>query len=150
MKYLMPMLLVLNGCANTMPVKRVEVSSFTIESEDTLKGAVNWFMTDCNRMLSKEQCEPKAHLTVRQGNLSEGTLGLCWFSPKQRLIEIDSDVISSQNYWVVLYHEMFHCVLGREHYDNDIDIMNTYEDTEKTLVIYANWEQFLRKVFLRD
>ena len=67
----------------------------------------------------------------------------------KRLIEIDPAIIGQYNEKIVTFHELFHCVLGRPHYDSEIDIMNAYELEENTNIIYLNWREYLREVFFR-
>jgi len=63
---------------------------------------------------------------------------------------LDDIVLNQYNEKAVIYHELYHCVLGKPHFDDELDIMNTYEVDENTVRMYENWSEYTKKVFTRE
>lgn len=136
------------ACSTVEPPK-----SFKLVSDENLKPLVNEFLKLCEITLSRGVCTPEIELHVRSKPLNDDTLGHClvYDNPEfLRVIEIDNQILNAYNLRAVMFHELFHCVLGKPHYDNELDIMNTYEIEENTKIIYDDWETYVKKVLLRD
>lgn len=141
-------ILALFGCATNKPDT---TKHFTLLVDERLNSYVSSFILDCNQYLTPSECSPPIHLTVSVSPLPEDIYGQCSIyenSPK-RVIEIRPDVVTGYNVWSVVYHELYHCITNTPHYDNEIDIMNSYEIAENTLQVYASWPEYVKKVFLR-
>ena len=135
------------ACATSAPDK------ITISAAEKLQPMVNEFFSYCTMYLSRDKCFPKIDLRVRINKLPENILGQCTVYDKPeylRIIEIQPDVVENYNFRAVMYHELFHCVLNKPHFDGEVDIMNAYEHEEHTKIMYDNWETFVRAVLLRD
>jgi len=149
MKYLIGLTSILFvECATVEPPK-----SFNLISDDNLKPYVTEFLRICESTLNPDKCLPNINLYVRTKELTDDTLGQClvYDTPNfVRVIEIDTETLNSYNLRAVMFHELFHCVMGKPHYDNEIDIMNSYEYEQNTRYIYDNWDYFVGKVFKRE
>lgn len=138
------------SCA-TPEIKRDKIElSYT--SDNQLAHYVTEFLANCREFLNENSCNPPINLQVTIAPLSENTLGLCTIYPYngKRLVEIDPAIIGQYNERLVVYHELFHCILNKPHFDSEIDIMNAYEVEEQTKIIYINWREYVRAVFLRN
>lgn len=135
------------GCSTAAP------NSIVITANEAMRPIVNEFFSYCAKYLSKEECFPKIELQVKVSTLADNILGQCSVYERPdylRRIEIQPAVVHGYNLRAVLYHELFHCVLDKPHYDNEPDIMNAYEYEENTRYIYDNWDYFVGKVFKRE
>lgn len=137
------------GCA-TPSITRDKIG-FTYTADAGLNHYITEFMSDCRIYLGVIYCNPAINLSVTIAPLDENTLGLCTVYPYvgKRTVEINSNIIGKYNERLVVYHELFHCILNLPHYDNEMDIMNAYESENSTQEIYLNWISFVRKTFLR-
>lgn len=148
---ILPILFLSTACAT--PETKRDVAGFSFKSDNRLEHYVKDFMKYCKTVLGEDKCNPKIDLDVSIANLNDGTLGQCTIYDKpsrRRNIEIDIGTIGQYNERAVLYHELFHCILEKPHYDGEIDIMNTYEIEENTYYIYSYWDYFVKKAFERD
>lgn len=142
-------LLFSTGCA-TPSITRDKVG-FTYLADKGLEHYVIEFVADCRTYLDDKLCNPSINLTVSIAPLNDNTLGLCTVYPYagKRTVDIHRSIIGQYNERLVVYHELFHCILNLPHHDNEIDIMNSYESEHSTQEIYLNWISFVRKTFLR-
>lgn len=68
---------------------------------------------------------------VQYGPLDATKLGLCTYDLKGRVITLRYDLMyNGPRRNLVLTHEMGHCVFNQDHYDAEIDIMNTVSNNE--------------------
>lgn len=152
MKYIfLPMLLLNIACAT--PETKRDIAGFTVNSDNRLEHYVDEFLDYCINVLGDTKCRPKIDLEVSISNLEGGTLGQCTIYDKpfrRRTIELDIGVIGQYNERAVMFHELFHCILEKPHYDDELDIMNTYEIEEYTYYIYSYWEHFVKKTLKRE
>lgn len=137
------------ACA-TPSIKRDKIG-LTYTADERLSHYVTEFLVDCRALLGESICSPPISLQVTIAPLDDTTLGMCSVYPYsgRRLVEIDPAIVGQYNERIVTYHELFHCILGRPHYDGEMDIMNTYEIEENTKAIYLNWREYVRAVFIR-
>jgi Zn-dependent peptidase ImmA (M78 family) len=109
------------------------------------------FLMECERNLPYETCNPVLDVTAKVGKLPEpDSLGVCFvYDDHKRVIVIAPNTVESPSRRVVIFHEMAHCVLGMDHFDDGVDIMNSYEHPFKTQYIKDNWDYFTTQVFKR-
>lgn len=134
------------GCSNVKP------DNIIIRSDEKLRPLVSEFFSYCTNILSEDSCFPKIELQLKIAELSDNTLGQCTVYAKPdylRVVEIQPEVVTGYNLRAVLYHELMHCVLDKPHYDDEIDIMNSYEYEQNTQVIYLDWVKYVKTALLR-
>lgn len=85
---------------------------------------------------------------------TENVLGQCraYYPPDEhlRIVEIQPELEDNPSLKNIVFHELFHCVLNKPHYDNEFDIMNSYERGDVTEAIYERWDFFVERVFKRQ
>ncbi len=92
--------------------------------------------------------DDKKVIGVQYGPLTTTILGLCTFDPRGRVITLRYDLmfnLAQRN--LILVHEMGHCVYNQGHYDEDIDIMNTFSDDEQEKI--NHWPKYFHKLCQR-
>lgn len=139
--------LMIVACATREPKRMI------VDTTNQLAPHVSEFFKYCKMYLDEEKCSPKILLRVKIKPLPSNVLGQCttYTVPEYlRVVTIRPDVAVGYNMKVVLYHELFHCVLDKPHYDEELDIMNSYEDEKSTEFIYENWFNYLKAVFYRE
>lgn len=127
---------------------------YKMEFSPELQDQVFEYLADCQRHLHTHQCNQRIELKVKVQKLPEpNLLGICqtFYPPHdyKRYIYISPDVVGTDLQKLVLYHEMTHCLFDDDHYDDEIDIMNTYTFSNKANHIYRNWGGYLEKMFGR-
>ena len=137
----------LASCGTLAPAKKMTV-------DPRLQDDVINFLVDCERNLPYETCNPLLDVHLKVGKLPEKeSLGVCityggdW--SYKRVIIISPHILGAYNQKLVTYHELSHCILGMEHYDEEIDIMNSYEYSSKTQYLGENWDYFTTIMFKR-
>lgn len=120
-----------------------------------LQPIINQFVADCKKTQPENICAPPIKLFVSVNPITDSnTIGQCTVYHKPfenyRVIQLEPETVDSYQLWLVLYHELFHCVLEKPHFDDDVDIMNTFERKETTEKIYPNWDIFVQRVFQRE
>lgn len=136
---------IFTGCASN------DNGPLTYQVDTRLTEYVTDFFADCHKNLSAALCSPPIDLKVYVTALPDDTLGECTiYENRLRKIKIDESILDNYNLRIVTYHELFHCVTNTPHYDNEMDIMNTYEYEENTRYMYDNWDYFVGKVFTRE
>lgn len=137
------------ACAT--PETARDIAGLNYRSDNRLTHYIESFLSDCRLYLSERECDPPIDLQVTVTDLDELVLGQCTvYANRLRLVQIDRATLNQYNERTVMYHELYHCVLGKPHVDGELDIMNTYEVLENTQQIYANWSFYVGKVFLRE
>lgn len=103
------------------------ISCVTMTIEDRgLQKHLEDFMALC---YGRGACEePPERLHVRWDILDPGIMGECRFyeTPDYRIIAISSTLKGTNMVEQVMFHELGHCWLGLGHWDDDIDLMNTF------------------------
>lgn len=137
------------ACAT--PDTKRDIAGFSYTADKRLSHYVTEFLADCGNYLSESVCKPRIDLTVTVSKLPDNILGQCSvYEGRLRAIQLDDIVLNQYNEKAVIYHELYHCVLGRPHFDDELDIMNTYEVDENTVRMYENWSEYTKKVFTRE
>lgn len=140
------------GCSTTAKAPDVPLSRIDIG----LKPYVDKFYAVCQKYNpNPESCTPLIKLTVRVKQTEENILGVCYVYDKPyeyvRVIHINPQVVLNETLLtVVMYHELMHCVLGYQHFDDQLDIMNSYLNDESTAYFLKYWDFFLQTVFDRE
>lgn len=149
MKLLILGTLCLFACATPSITRDKAKTTYT--SDAKLSHYITEFFLDCRAILGTDECSPQIDLKLEIKTLDEHTLGICYVYPYtgKRLIQIDPDIIGQYNERLVVYHELFHCVLNRQHFDDSLDIMNTFEVEENTFKIYKDWQSYITNTFKR-
>ena len=112
---------------------RTQIESF---SADALKRDVPCLMT---RQAIIEKDFPK--------EISSNVIGYCQF-PWQVSFKKDYwDTASAADRMTLVYHELGHCALGLDHYDDKSDIMNTYLLPGD--VADSRWDELVNSMFER-
>lgn len=135
------------ACSTTEPMR--------VTAPVQLEPIVDRFIADCRKTLPENVCSPPIKLYISVSPILEtGTIGQCTTYNKPfedvRYIELEPEVVTGYQLWSVMYHELFHCVMNKPHYDAEYDIMNTFEHKEVTKIIYGNWDFFVQRVFQRE
>lgn len=137
------------ACA-TPSIER-ETVGFSFKSDERLSHYVTEFLADCRMYLPETVCFPSIELHVTVNQLPDNILGQCMvYQSKLRTIQLDETVLNQYNERAVMYHELFHCITNKPHFDDELDIMNTYEMDVYTLRMYDNWSFYVGKVFTRE
>jgi len=140
------------GCSTTAKPPDVPLSRI----DPGLKPYVDKFYLECQKHNpNPESCAPLIKLTVRVKQTEENVLGVCYVYGKPyeyvRDIHISPNVVLNETLLtVVMYHELMHCVLGYQHFDAQLDIMNSYLNDESTAYFVKYWDFFLKTVFDRE
>ena len=138
-------ILVFTGCATP------NLNQLNVLTDERLSHYVNDFLSECRLYLPDSKCSPPIDLRVIVTSLPDNILGQCSvYEGRLRTVELDNTILTQYNEKIVMYHELYHCVLGIPHYDNEPDIMNTYENDEITQYIYNNWSEYTKRVFTRE
>jgi hypothetical protein len=143
-QYVRLLAFLLTACATTMP-RAPDMPLSYIEPQ--LKPLVDEFYQECKKVLG-EQCQTRITLTVKVDKLSDNTYGVCYLYDKPyqyaRHININSEIITNPTLLrVVLFHELIHCVLEQEHYDTQLDLMNTYTNEKTASYLLSYWQFYL-------
>jgi hypothetical protein len=124
--------------------------------DPTLSAEVENFYLDCKRLSpNPESCAPRIKLTVQVKDLSDPVWGVCYtYAPPYeyvRIVHMNRDTTLSPSLLkLVLYHELLHCVLGYEHYNDFLDVMNSSVDEKTADYVVNNLDYFLSIVFTRE
>jgi hypothetical protein len=118
------------------------------------------FAGHCEKFNTSEICERNFRAIYSIETVpffaEKGVVGMCRMrSDGVRKIEIREKWVDSDSLLMrtVILHEMAHCTLGAgsaeifPHYDNSMDIMNSYVPSEKDL--FLEWPKLIKAVFLR-
>lgn len=82
--------------------------------------------------IAKAECprvETPQQLILEFGNLGEENIGVCYYYKFKRSIVVD------KFYWLMatehqrkqlMYHELTHCILNKDHIESEADYMNPY------------------------
>jgi len=129
--------------------------SMQLTAPAQIEPIVQRFVADCRKSLPENVCSPPIKLYISINTITEdGVLGQCttYREPFDdiKFIEIQPNVVNSYQLWAVMYHELFHCVLNKPHYDTEYDIMNAYESPDVTRILYSDWDFFVQRVFQRE
>lgn len=81
-------------------------------------------------------------LVKRFSNDVPGALGVCIGNGLRVEILDDPRFVIQQDLEPIIYHELGHCVLGLEHYEKDIDIMNAYIEAE----VHFDFDHYVEKL----
>jgi hypothetical protein len=131
-----------------------ETELLTSRISPELKPLVDEFVSDCKRFVDNESCSPQITLTVQFKELKENNLGVCYLYDYPynhvRRIEINEKIKATPELLkVVMVHELLHCVLQIEHFDKQLDIMNSYGNLETSKYLLSHWDFYLDLVFRR-
>jgi hypothetical protein len=90
---------------------------------------------------------------IDKDNKDSDTIGLCNMSNRLKEITIDSEYAKSGNLEEVIYHEMGHCVLNREHCITKINkkrvsLMYPYIEDDNDYA--SNRERYIKELFNED
>lgn len=147
MKKLIPVFTILaSSCGTAEPEPRMNIHA-------DLKAHTEEFIKDCNKYLGKEKCNPKIQLVMKVRPLADKKLGVCYiynepFQYKRKIV-IDDEVMGAYNQKLVVYHELLHCLFQLDHFDDEIDILNTYVVPSNVRYINQYWDYFVEKAFRR-
>jgi hypothetical protein len=127
---------------------------YKLDFSPELQDQVFEYLADCQRHIHTHRCNQRIELKVKVQKLPEpNQLGVCqtFYPPNdyKRYIYISPKVMGTSLQKMVLYHEMTHCLFDEDHYDTEVDIMNSYTEPKKAEWIYKHWEFFLTKMFER-
>ena len=127
--------------------------NLTISINPVMRTVIFEFLEDCEKVLNTETCKPKLQLEGGFKKLDKDLLGTCYVyeTPSYlREIYIDPEVTDPNLFRVVMYHELMHCILGTEHTDNELDIMNSRMDQKSADYIANNWDNFVKQALTRE
>lgn len=83
-------------------------------------------------VLVKQECpkiEPPRQLILEVGVLSDNNIGVCYYYTVKRNIVVDKfywETATHQQRKQLMYHELSHCVLNKDHVQSELDYMNPY------------------------
>ena len=90
-----------------------------------------------------------ANMVVKKVEMPIGTLGTCTISTSGLTVKLNTiywKYISKAKQTQVIFHELSHCLLNMDHYDTEVDIMNTSENTDFN---DENAQEYIQKLFNR-
>lgn len=126
---------------------------FTLRVDPTLEQTIFDFLKDCEQLLGDSVCKPPIKLEAGFKQLDDDTLGTCYVYETPsflRKIYIDPEVTDPNLFRVVMYHELMHCILGTQHNDNELDIMNSYMGQNSADYIVNDWDFFVKQALTRE
>lgn len=131
------------ACATTPRAPDIPLSYI----EPQLQPLVDDFYRECRKVLG-DQCDTRISLSVRVDKLPDNTYGVCYLYNKPqeyvRQVDISKDILTKPSLLkVVLYHELIHCVLQQEHYDDHLDLMNTFTNEGTAQYVLLYWHFYL-------
>ena len=160
------MFVLLIGCGSYERIeeKQVEIEvPFYIETElvdSEVLPYVMEFAGYCEKFNTVKKCKENfkkiISIDVVSSFQEKFVVGMCYMDRLgNRKIEISNELmhLDSFSMQAVVVHEMAHCVLGSDkelfpHYDEELDIMNTYLLPEKILVL--KWPVLIESLFERS
>lgn len=102
----------------SIPIKQVHP-----ELIEYYKNFMDVVKTECPKI------EPPRQLILEVGVLGDENIGVCYYYTVKRNIVVDKfywETATEQQRKQLMYHELSHCVLNKDHVQSEADYMNPY------------------------
>lgn len=120
------------------------------KTDARLQYEITEFFHTCMAYFHRSKCMPEVDVEIKVTSLSDTTLGVCTIYPgSDKLnIVIDRKLLNNPRLRkLVVFHELTHCVFDVDHFDDDIDLMNSNADYDEEII--NNFNYYVQKAFER-